>query len=104
MEVPQRGHHSGERWPRERRPRRPARLPPAAPGDLGEPVLLDLLLRVEAELPLDAHLDPEALAVEPVLVPLVEASQRLVALEHVLERAPPRRVDAERLVRGDGGG
>ena len=58
----------------------------AALGELGEPVLLDLALRVEAELLLDLDLDPEPLAVEPVLVALVEAAQRLVALEHVLQR------------------
>ena len=67
--------------------------------ELLEPVLLDLALRVEAELPLDADLDPEPLAVEAVLVALVEAAQRLVALEDVLQRPPPRRVDGERLVR-----
>ena len=73
----------------------------AAGGELLEPVLLDLALRVEAELPLDADLDPQPLAVEAVLVALVEAAQRLVALEDVLERPPPRRVDGELLVRGD---
>src|SRR5262249_40306378 len=67
-----------------------------------EPVLLDLALRVEPELALDADLDPEALAVEPVLVALVEAAQRLVALEDVLQRPPPRRVDGKRLVRRHG--
>src|SRR5205085_11192138 len=44
-------------------------------------------------------LDPEALAVEAVLIALVEPSERLVALEDVLERPPPRGVDGERLVR-----
>jgi hypothetical protein len=66
-----------------------------------EPVLLDLALRVEAELALDADLDPEALAVEAVLIALVEAAQRLVALEDILERPAPGGVDAERLVRRD---
>ncbi len=64
--------------------------------ELLEPVLLDLALRVEPELALDADLDPEALAVEAVLVALVEAAERLVALEDVLQRPAPRRVDAER--------
>ena len=50
---------------------------------------------------LDADLDPEPLAVEAVLVALVEAAQRLVALEDVLQRPAPRGVDAERLVRRD---
>ena len=45
---------------------------------------------------LDADLDPEPLAVEAVLVALVEALERLVALEDVLQRAAPGRVDAER--------
>src|SRR5512133_4096731 len=40
----------------------------AALGELRDPVLLDLPLRVQAELALDAHLDPETLAVEAVLV------------------------------------
>ena len=57
-------------------------------GELGEPVLLDLALRVEAELLLDLDLDPEPLAVEAVLVALVVAAERLVALEDVLETRP----------------
>ena len=60
----------------------------AALGELGEPVLLDLALRVEAERLLDLDLDPEALAVEAVLVALVVAAQRLVALEDVLSVRP----------------
>ena len=68
----------------------------AFPRELLEPVLLDLTLRVQAELALDPHLDPETLAVEPVLVALVEAAEALVALEHVLQRAAPRGVHAER--------
>jgi hypothetical protein len=68
-------------------------------ANLVEAVLLDLALRVQPELVLDADLDPQALAVEPVLVALVEAAQRLVALEDVLERPPPRRVQRELLVR-----
>ena len=74
---------------------------PAAAGELGQPELLDLALRVEAELSLDADLDPQPLAVEAVLVALVVAPERLVALEDVLERATPRRVDGERLVGRD---
>ena len=54
-------------------PRRPDDLLAAAPRELREPVLLDLALRVEPELALDADLDPEPLAVEAVLVALVEA-------------------------------
>ena len=67
----------------------------AASGELGEPVLLDLALRVQAERPFDADLDPEPLAVEPVLVALVVAAERLVPLEDVLQRPPPGGVDPE---------
>ena len=73
---------------------------PAAARELFEPVLLDLALRVQPKLPLDADLDPQALAVEAVLVALVEAAECLVALEDVLERAAPRGVYAEGLVGG----
>src|SRR5205085_10971698 len=64
-----------------------------------DPVLLDISLRVQPEGLLDADLDPQALAVEPVLEALVEAVHRLVALEDVLERAAPGRVNGELLVR-----
>src|SRR6185312_12523088 len=70
---------------------------PAAPRELGQTERLDLALRVEPELALDADLDPQALAVEAVLVALVVPAERLVALEDVLPGAPPGRVDAERL-------
>src|SRR5205085_527841 len=70
----------------------------AALGELGEPVLLDLALRVQAEASLDPDLDPEPLAVETVLVTLVEAPKSLVALEHVLERPSPAVVGAHRIV------
>jgi hypothetical protein len=66
-----------------------------------EPVLLDLGLRVEAEHALDVHLDPKALAVEAVLVALVEPLQGLVALKDVLERPAPAVVDAHGVVRSD---
>src|SRR4029077_10080612 len=74
----------------------------AAARELREPELLDLALRVEPERALDPDLDPEPLAVEAVLVALVMAAQRLVALEHVLQRPSPCRVHGERLVRGHG--
>src|SRR4029453_17253821 len=80
---------------------RPGDLLPALARELGEPVLLHISLRVEAELPLDADLDPEALTIEAVLVTLIEAAKRLVALEDVLQRATPGRVHAQRLVGGD---
>jgi len=66
-----------------------------------EPHLLDLRLAVHAERALDLHLDPEPLAVEAVLEPLVEAAHRLVPLEDVLVRAAARVVDAHRVVGGD---
>src|SRR5207249_12118488 len=74
-------------------------LVPAAACELRQPVGLDLPLRVEPELSLHADLDPEALAIEPVLVALVEPPHRLVPLEHVLQRPAPRGVDGEDLVR-----
>src|SRR5205814_5674433 len=49
-----------------------------------EPVLLDLALRAEAERLLDLDLDPEPSRGEAVLVSLVEAARRLVALDEVL--------------------
>ena len=75
---------------------------PAAGRECVQPVLLDLPLGVEPEISLDLDLDPEPLAVEPVLIALVEPLQRLVALEHVLVGAAPEMVDAEpvRRVRG----
>ena len=72
----------------------------AAARELGEPVLLDLALRPEPELLLDLDLDPEALGVEAVLVALVEAAHRLVALEDVLQRPAVAVVDARRVVGG----
>jgi len=73
----------------------------AAVGELSDSVLLDVPLRVQPEGLLDLHFDPEPLAVEPILVPLLEAAQCLVALEDVLQRAAPRVVDAHRSVRRD---
>ena len=73
----------------------------AALRELGDPVLLDLALRVEPELLLDLDLDPEALAVEAVLVALVVAPGGVVALEDVLQRAAPGVVDAHRVVGRD---
>src|SRR6185312_692941 len=61
----------------------------AALVEFGESVLLDLPIRVETEGALDPDLDPQPLAVEAVLVALVETAERLVALEDVLERAAP---------------
>ena len=57
-------------------------------GELLEPELLDLALRVEPERALDANLDPQPLAVEAVLEALVEAAQRLVARKTSLSVRP----------------
>src|SRR5205823_2566912 len=73
----------------------------AALGELGQAVLLDLALRVEPERLLDLDFDPEPLAVESVLVALVEAAEGLVALEDVLQRSSPGVVDAHRVVGSD---
>ena len=73
----------------------------AALVEFREPVLLDLPLRVEPQRALDADLDPEALAVEAVLVALVETAERLVPLEDILERPAPAVMRAHRVVRGD---
>ena len=76
--------------------RRPDDDLPAAAREFLDAELLDLTLRVQPERALDPDLDPEPLAVEAVLVALVEPAQALVALEDVLQRPAPGRVDAER--------
>src|SRR5262245_3720717 len=73
----------------------------AALGELGDAVLLDLALGVEAELLLDLDLDPQALTVEAVLVALVVTARGPVALEDVLQRPAPGVVDAHRVVGRD---
>jgi hypothetical protein len=70
-------------------------------GELGEAVLFDLTLRVQAQRPLDLDLHVKTLAIEPILVALVVAAKGLVALEDVLERAAPRVMDAHRIVGRD---
>src|SRR5205085_10963594 len=50
---------------------------------------------------LHLHLDVQSLRVEAVLVAEVVAPRSLVALEHVLQRAPEAVVDARRPVRRD---
>src|ERR687888_401543 len=66
-----------------------------------EAVLLDLALRVEAELLLDPDLHPEPLAVEPVLVEQVEPLHGPIALPDVLERPAPAVVHAHGVVGRD---
>ena len=69
--------------------------------ELGDAVVLDVALRGEAEVALDVDLDPQALAVEPVLVPLVLAEHRVEPLVEVLVRTAPGVMDAHRVVGGD---
>ena len=69
--------------------------------ELGDAVRLDVALAREPQVALDVDLDPQALAVEPVLVALVLAEHRVVALEEVLVGPAPGVVDAHRVVRGD---
>ena len=132
-DVPQRGHHSVERWPLYSQSRsctdfehppdvldvrvaerevvvapvhphaealrslrqsslgRPDDDVAALAGELLEPVLLDLPLRVEPELVLDPDLDPEPLAVEAVLVALVEAAQAPCSAGRRPSASAPRR-------------
>jgi hypothetical protein len=67
-----------------------------------EPVGLDLVLRVEPERLLDLDLDPQSLAVEPVLVAPVLTQRCVIALEEVLQRPPPGVVHAHGVVGRDG--
>ncbi len=69
--------------------------------ELGDPVLLDVALRGEAEVALHVDLDPEALAVEAVLPALVLAAHGVEALEDVLVGSTPGVVDAHRVVGRD---
>ena len=58
-------------------------------------------LLVKPEVPLDVDLDPQALAVEPVLPALVLAEHGVEALEEVLVGPAPGVVDAHRVVGRD---
>src|SRR5207237_8076578 len=69
--------------------------------ELGDAVALDVPLALEAELFLHLDLDPQALAVKPVLVPLPVAEHGVVPAEEVLVGAPPGVVHAHRVVGGD---
>ena len=69
--------------------------------ELGDAVGLDVALALEPEVALDVDLDPQALAVEPVLPALVLAEHRVVALEDVLVGPAPGVVDAHRVVGRD---
>ena len=74
----------------------------AALDKLGNTVGLDVALALEAKLALDFHFDPEALAVEAVLVPLVETAHGPVPLVGVFVGAAPGVVDTHGVVGGDG--
>ena len=69
--------------------------------ELGDAERLDVALGREAEVALDVDLDPQALAVEPVLPALVLAEHGVEALEEVLVGAAPGVVDAHRVVGRD---
>ena len=69
--------------------------------ELGDPERLDVALGREPEVALDVDLDPQALAVEAVLVALVLAEHRVEALVEVLVGAAPGVVDAHRVVGRD---
>jgi len=73
----------------------------AGAGEAIEPIGLDLVLRVEPERLLHLDLDPQPLAVEAVLVALILAERRVIALEQILQRAAPGVVDAHRIVGRD---
>ena len=73
-----------------------------AEGDeLADAERLDVALRGEAEVALDVDLDPQALAVEAVLVALVLAEHGVEPLVEVLVGAAPGVVDAHRVVGRD---
>ena len=69
--------------------------------ELGDPERLDVALALEVQVPLDVDLDPQALAVEAVLVALVLAEHRVEALEEVLVGAAPGVMDAHGVVGRD---
>ena len=73
----------------------------AEADELGDAEGLDVLLAGEAEVAFDVDLDPQALAVEPVLVALVVAEHRVEALVEVLVGPAPGVVDAHRVVGRD---
>src|SRR3989304_1454999 len=62
---------------------------------------LDVALRRESEVALDVHLDPQALAVEPVLPALVVAEHREEPAVDVLVGPAPGMMDTHRVVRRD---
>ncbi len=73
----------------------------AGASKLVEPVLLDLLLRVEAERLLDLYLDPEPLAVESILVALFVSEHGAVPLHQIFQRATPCVMHTHWVIGGD---
>src|SRR4029077_8831543 len=67
----------------------------------GDPEGLDVALAREAEVALDVDLDPQALAVEPVLPALILAEHRVEPLVEVLVRPAPGVVNTHRVVGRD---
>ncbi len=74
----------------------------AALDELGDAERFDVALALETELLFDLDLDPEPLAVVPILEALVFAEHGVVALEEVLVGPTPGVVDAHRVVGRDG--
>ena len=64
--------------------------------------VLNVRLGLHTQISLDVDLDPQALPVKSILVALLEALHRLVALEDVLVGTPPSVVNSHRVVGGDG--
>ena len=74
----------------------------AEADELGDPVLLDVPFRGEAQVALHVDLDPQALAVEAVLPALILAAHGVEALEDILVGPTPGVVDTHRVVGRDG--
>ncbi len=68
---------------------------------LFETVVFDILLALEAHLLFDFHLDPQTLAVEPILVAQLAAAHRPEALEKILIGASPAMMRPHRVVGRD---
>jgi hypothetical protein len=73
----------------------------AQTDEVGNAVGLDISLVCEAQVLLDVHLDPQALAVEAVLVALVAALHRPEPLKQVLVGATPGVMNAHWVVGRD---
>ena len=74
----------------------------AAIDKLGDAIRFDIAFALETEFLFDFDLDPEALAVKPVLEALLLAEHGVIALEEILVGSAPGVVDTHRVVGGDG--